>query len=155
MGPRGDRRGSMGSGHAGRTAVLGRVLAALAVVAILAAVIAGCGGGGSTTTSSSTESTTAPSRTKPVAGQSEGGSESATWSDANNGLGNQRTIPSEISSKNVAELKPAWELTFPPVPTTNSLVPAGQFSDFASTPVVGPEGIVYLQDIGYNVYAVD
>jgi glucose dehydrogenase len=143
-----------------RSAPRRRAFAALTFLVVVAAVvIAGCGGGGSSSSSTSTsspetaseETTTSETTT---ASEGETGTEGTTWETANNGLGNQRTIASEISSKNVAELKPAWELTFPPIPTTNSLVPAGQFSDFASTPIVS-EGVAYFQDIGYNVYAVD
>src|ERR1700761_6651370 len=137
-----------------------RLSAALALLVVIAAVvISGCGGGGSSSTTTTTssaetpkEETTTPETTPASGGES--GTEGTTWETANNGLSNQRTIASEISSKNVAELKPTWELTFPPIPTTNSLVPAGQFSDFASTPVIS-EGVAYFQDIGYNVYAVD
>jgi glucose dehydrogenase/mono/diheme cytochrome c family protein len=148
-----------------RSAPRRRVVAALMFLAVVVAVlVAGCGGGGNssttpTTTSApktkgeETNSEEAPPATTP-ASEGETGTEGTTWETANNGLSNRRTIASEISSKNVADLKPTWELTFPPIPTTNSLVPAGQFSDFASTPVVS-EGIAYFQDIGYNVYAVD
>jgi glucose dehydrogenase/mono/diheme cytochrome c family protein len=145
-----------------KTATGGMVLVASLLLALL---VAACGGSGGTATESSNSSlstttsspeSSSPESSKPASSETGEESEnSESWSNSNYGLGNVRAVKSEISSENVAELKPAWEVTFPVVSKEGSFNAAGQFSDFASTPIIGPEGIVYLQDIGANVFAVE
>ena len=56
-------------------------------------------------------------------------------------------MTSSINSSNVSKLKVAWT-----IPITGV---KGTYGVFSSTPVFGPNGIAYLQDLGDNVYAVN
>jgi alcohol dehydrogenase (cytochrome c) len=60
-------------------------------------------------------------------------------------LQNTRNIPGPINSSNVSKLKQVWTL---PIRAT------GSFGTYATTPIV-VAGIVYTQDIGSNVYAIN
>jgi outer membrane protein assembly factor BamB len=69
-----------------------------------------------------------------------------SWPAHNHDLLNTRaTTASPINSQTVHNLKVKWRFTFKG---------AGAFGDFASTPIV-VNGIVYLQDLNSNVYALD
>ena len=69
-----------------------------------------------------------------------------TWSLPNADLQNTRAVTSSINAANVSQLQVAWKIP---------LRQAGAFGYFSSTPVFGPDGTVYLQDLAYNVFAVD
>ena len=72
---------------------------------------------------------------------------SPPWSLANGDLGNARVVSqSEISAANVAQLGVAWTM-----PLTASSI----YGTFAANPVTDAHGVVYLQDLASNVFAVD
>src|ERR1700722_8535064 len=110
---------------------------------ILAAgvVLAGC-----TTTSTPARGTPAGSTvTNPKAASPAG-----SWLYPNGDLGNTRDAAgATISSANIAGLQQAWTFKLP-----SSLVTSGPgFGSLAATPIVA-NGVVYLQDLGGNVYAL-
>jgi outer membrane protein assembly factor BamB len=74
-----------------------------------------------------------------------------SWPYPNGDLANTRDAAgSVISSANVSGLKQAWTFKLPA-----SEVPAGpSFGSLTATPIVS-NGVVYLQDLGANVYALD
>jgi outer membrane protein assembly factor BamB len=117
----------------------GRWAVILAVVGVVAAVLAVSGCGGSSSSSASSTNKSAGSR---------GASTSAvsTWSLPNADLQNTRAVSSPITSTNVSKLRVAWR-----IPLTH----AGGFGYYANTPVVGPDGTIYFQDLGYNVFAAN
>lgn len=80
-------------------------------------------------------------------GDDDGGSEaSLTGSGYPNGdLANTRDVGGEIKTANVTQLEVAW---------TSPLEGQGSFGSFASTPVMD-KGVVYVQDLGSNVQAID
>jgi len=136
----------MGPGKKSATAIC-------AVVLLAAIAIAGCGGSGGTTTTSSAPATTtsggeeASGTQGETAATGEGGEgESELWSVPNADLENTRSISSPIEASNVKELGVKWR--FP-------LTGGGTYGKFASTPVFGPEGNVFIQDLAYSVYALD
>jgi len=99
-------------------------------------VLAGC-----TSTSTPAGSTaTNPKAAKPA----------GSWLYPNGNLDNTRDAAgAAISSANVAGLQQAWTFKLPP-----SLVTSGPgFGSLAATPIVA-NGVVYLQDLGDNVYAL-
>jgi len=68
------------------------------------------------------------------------------WPAHNYDLSNSRaTTTTAINAANVATLKRKWSFTIPG---------SGVFGNFATTPIVH-QGVVYLQDLNSNVYAVD
>src|SRR5882672_1118564 len=68
------------------------------------------------------------------------------WPAHNYDLSNSRsTTATEISAANVATLKQKWSFKIPG---------NGPYGNFASTPIVYG-GVVYLQDLNSNVYAID
>jgi outer membrane protein assembly factor BamB len=69
------------------------------------------------------------------------------WSLPNADPDGTRTIASQINSSNVSQLKVAWTIPIVGV--------KGLYGVFSSTPVFGPNGVGYLQDLGDNVYAVN
>src|SRR6476646_11478862 len=101
-----------------------------ALLAAVALVASSCGG--SSRQSSAPRSTPQP--------------EASTWSLPNATRQNTRAISSSITSANVSKLRVAWRLP---------LKHAGGFGYYANTPVFGADGTVYLQDLAYNVLAVD
>jgi hypothetical protein len=70
----------------------------------------------------------------------------AVWSAPNADLQNTRAIDSSITSANVSKLRVAWRIP---------LKHAGGFGYYANTRVVGQDGTIYFQDLGYNVFAAD
>ena len=109
----------------------GRRAVILAVVGVVAAALAVSGCGGSSKSSGSHVGATAAV---------------STWSLPNADLQNTRAVSSPITSKNVSKLRVAWR-----IPLTH----AGGFGYYANTPVVGPDGTIYFQDLGYNVFAAN
>jgi outer membrane protein assembly factor BamB len=68
------------------------------------------------------------------------------WPAHNYDLANSRaTASTEISAANVGTLTKKWSFTIPGT---------GPFGNFATAPIVF-DGVVYLQDLNSNVYAVD
>jgi outer membrane protein assembly factor BamB len=111
----------------------GRRAVILAVVGVVAAALAvsGCGGSSKAKSSGSHAGATAAV---------------STWSLPNADLQNTRAVSSPITSKNVSKLRVAWR-----IPLTH----AGGFGYYANTPVVGPDGTIYFQDLGYSVFAAN
>jgi outer membrane protein assembly factor BamB len=114
----------------------GRGAVALALAGAVAAAVALTACGGSSSSGASSTSKTSRAST-PAA---------STWSLPNANLQNTRAISSSITSANVSKLRVAWRL-----PLTH----AGAFGYYANTPVFGQDGTIYLQDLAYNVFAVN
>jgi alcohol dehydrogenase (cytochrome c) len=112
--------------------------ARLRVTMILVAGVlaAGC----SSTSSSAGTTVTNPDAARPT----------GSWPYPNGNLENTRDAAgATISSANVAGLQQAWTFKLP-----SSVVTAGPgFGSLAATPIVA-NGVVYLQDLGDNVYAL-
>jgi hypothetical protein len=128
-----------------------RMVCAVVLAVVACVVIAACGGSSKEKSSSST-STTASSTQSTSSAQSTSTSSTttppvSTWSLPNADPDGTRDVASQINSSNVSKLKVAWSIPIKGV--------KGLYGVFASSPVVGPNGIVYLQDLGDNVYAVD
>jgi outer membrane protein assembly factor BamB len=113
--------------HKGATVVLLLVAAT--------ALLAGCG---SSSKKTSTTSSTSGSQTADH-------SVATTWSLPNANLWDNRTVASQVNASNVSKLNVLWTLP---------INAKGFFGGFSSTPVFD-NGVVYLQDIGSNVIAVD
>ena len=76
---------------------------------------------------------------------------SGEWPYPNGDLANDRVAPaSVISSANISKLKEAWTLKLAGKGATN----VDGAGSFAANPVV-VNGVVYIQDLEANVYAVD
>ena len=74
-----------------------------------------------------------------------------SWPYPNGDLANTRDAAgSAISSANVASLQQAWTFKLPASEVTSG----PGFGSLTGTPVV-TNGVVYLQDLGDNVYALD
>ena len=99
-------------------------------------VLAGC----SSTSTPAGSTVTNPEAAKPA----------GSWLYPNGDLQNTRDAAgATISSANVAGLQQAWTFKLP-----SSLVTSGPgFGSLAATPIVA-NGVVYLQDLGDNVYAL-
>jgi outer membrane protein assembly factor BamB len=111
---------------------------------LLALVVAACGGSGGTSTSGSTaeETTTSEEETKEVAA-----GEGEAWTLPNGDVQNTRNVESDITTENVAELKPAWSV---------ELKGSGTFGLFAANPIFSPDGkTAYFQTLANDVFAVD
>jgi len=111
-------------------------------------VLAGCTSTSTSTASGSTASGSTASgstATNPKAAKPAG-----SWLYPNGDLDNTRDAAgASISSANVAGLQQAWTFKLP-----SSLVTSGPgFGSLAATPIVA-NGVVYLQDLGDNVYAL-
>src|SRR5579863_2298052 len=123
------------------------------LVAASAALVVGAGliAVGCSSSSSSSPSTLAcPSKrgaavtgTAPAAT----GQPAAGWAQPNADLGSTRYVASGITSANVAKLGVAWTMPL----TMNTSHTDGAF---ASTPVIA-NGVVYVQDLDSNVYAIN
>jgi glucose dehydrogenase len=138
-----------------------RLYRAATVAAAVAAsvVIAACGGSShkssSTSSSASSSSTAAVTSSSTTAATTTTASTTAAttaaaasvWSLPNATPEGTRDVVSQINSSNVSKLKVAWKIPIVGV--------KGTYGVFSSTPVFGPNGIVYLQDLGSNVYAVN
>jgi outer membrane protein assembly factor BamB len=132
--------------------------AAAVAVAVLASIaVAACGGSSKSTSTPSAGTQTTQSSTSTSTGTGTSTSTGTTtspqtsaaaslWSLPNADRDGTRDISSQINSSNVSQLKVAW--TIPVVGVK------GLYGVFSSTPVFGPDGVAYLQDLGDNVYAV-
>jgi outer membrane protein assembly factor BamB len=128
-----------------------RSLAVLVCVLAASVLVVGCGGSSkksSSTTTSSTAATTSSATTSsgqtsttPTSSATAG----ATWSVPNADLYNSRAVSSPINASNVSKLKVAW---------TVPLTEGGSQGDYANTPVFGPNGMIYFQDLAETVFAV-
>jgi outer membrane protein assembly factor BamB len=125
-----------------RSMSAGRAATVVAAV-VMSVAIAACGG--SSSKSSSASAGGGAAQGTPV---STGSSQAAKlWSLPNATPDGTRDVASSINSSNVAKLKVAWK-----IPITGV---KGLYGVFASSPVFGSNGVVYLQDLGDNVYAVN
>jgi outer membrane protein assembly factor BamB len=115
----------------------GRRTVALALLGAFAAAVALTACGGSSSSGASSTSTSSNPASTPAA---------STWSLPNGNLQNTRAVNGSITSSNVSKLRVAWRLP---------LKQAGLFGYYANTPVFGEDGTIYLQDLAYNVFAVD
>jgi outer membrane protein assembly factor BamB len=97
---------------------------------------------GSATSAATTSSSSSSSGSTVSAG-----TPASVWSLPNATPGGTRDVASSINSTNVSQLKLAWK-----IPVTGV---KGLYGVFASTPVFGSNGIVYLQDLSDSVYAVN
>jgi alcohol dehydrogenase (cytochrome c) len=105
-------------------------------------VVAGCSSSGSSSSSAPSGPTTST-----FAGAA---APAGSWADPNGDLANTRDAAgSRISSSNVASLKEAW--TFKLAGTAAKGVSG--YGAFAAAPVV-VNGVVYMQDLDANVYAI-
>jgi outer membrane protein assembly factor BamB len=132
--------------------------AAAVAVAVLASIaVAACGGSSKSTSTPSAGTQTTQSSTSTSTGTGTSTSTGTTtspqtsaaaslWSLPNADPDGTRNVSSQINSSNVSQLKVAWTIPIVGV--------KGLFGTFASSPVFGPNGVVYLQDLGDNVYAV-
>jgi alcohol dehydrogenase (cytochrome c) len=111
------------------------------LIMVVSVVAAACAATACTAPAGTTPETTAnPKAAVPV----------GTWPYPNGDLANTRDAAgATISSANVRTLKQAWTFKLPAaeVPTTPG------FGSLAATPIV-TNGVVYLQDLGANVYAL-
>lgn len=116
-----------------------RAIAATASVAVLAAIVIGA---------------IRLSAPPPRALASAAAGPPAVWSTPNGDVFNHRVALSSISSSNVKQLRRTWTI---PITSSlaHSLIPAGQFGFFASTPIIGPNGVGYFQDAANNVWAAN
>jgi alcohol dehydrogenase (cytochrome c) len=108
---------------------------AVAVVAAVSMLVAGCSSGG---TSGSAASNAKPARP------------AGSWPYPNGDLANTRVAAgSVISSANVSGLRQAWTFRL----TGAAVAPAPGYGSLAAAPIVA-NGVVYLQDLDSNVYAL-
>lgn len=109
----------------GRGRAAVRVVLSLGAVALSALLLSACGGG-----------------------SDDGGGSSASLTGTgypNADLANTRDVGGEIKTTNVKDLEVAWTAPF---------TGEGSFGAFASSPVMD-KGVVYIQDLGSNVQAID
>ena len=119
---------------------------AVAALAVAAGLIAGCSGSSSSSSPSTlacpSKHGTAVTGTAPAAT----GRPAAGWTLPDADLANTRDVASAITSMNVSKLGVAWTvpLTIPTAHTDGA---------YATTPVI-VNGVVYLQDLDSDVYAI-
>jgi outer membrane protein assembly factor BamB len=108
---------------------------ALAVASLAGASVAGCSSGQPAPTTSAFAGAAQPS---------------GSWADPNGDLANTRdAVGSTISSSNVSQLKEAWTFKL----SGTAAAGVEDSGSFAAAPVV-VNGVVYLQDLDANVYAI-
>jgi alcohol dehydrogenase (cytochrome c) len=116
--------------------------AALVVAGSL--LIAACGGSKTATVSGACKTTTTNAAVSTTAGTS------GSWPFSNADLANTRDAQgSTISSANVSRLEQAWTFKL----SGNAAAGVGGSGSLAATPIV-QAGVVYLQDLDSNVYAL-
>ena len=112
-----------------------RTVIAAAAAVVVGGVLAGCGSAQQTGTTSTFSGAAAPA---------------GSWADANGNLANTRDATgSEITAANVSTLKEAW--TFKLAGAAAKSVQ--DYGSLAAAPVV-VNGVVYLQDLDADVYAI-
>jgi outer membrane protein assembly factor BamB len=79
-------------------------------------------------------------------GGDSGTSTASGWMQPNGSFENTRVADSRIDSGNIDELASTW---------TQPLTGRGPFGAFASTPLISPDGVAYVQDLASNVTAYD
>ncbi len=122
---------------------------AVAGAALVAAAALVAGGCSSSSSSSGASSLACPSKHgTAVAGSAPAGTglPAASWTQPGADLANTRDVASAITSSNVAKLGVAWT-----VPLTISTTHTD--GAYATTPVI-VNGVVYVQDLESNVYAI-
>jgi alcohol dehydrogenase (cytochrome c) len=116
-----------------RVARYGLILASASLAGLIAS---GCSGSAQPTGTTSTLSGAAPP--------------AGSWAYPNGDLANTRdAVGSQISSANVSQLKEAWTFKL----TGTAATGVEHTGSFAATPVV-VNGVVYMQDLYANVYAI-
>jgi len=119
-----------------------RIVVPVAVALLVAGFgIAGCGG-------STNKAAHAGKTATANAAAADSSIVASTWSTPNGNTYNTRNVASPIDSANVSKLKVAWK-----IPLTS--LGAGPSGTYASSPVFGPDGTVYFQDLSQRVFAVD
>jgi alcohol dehydrogenase (cytochrome c) len=79
---------------------------------------------------------------------------SGTWLYPNGDLANTRNAPeSTISSANISKLAQAWTFNLPGAGTCTQLCGVQGYGFLAANPIVS-HGVVYIQDLNSNVYAL-
>ena len=125
-----------------RTTVTGRARLAVGLLMGAALLAAGCSSGKPATANSAASSTPAFTPAPGVAAPS------GSWPYPNGDLANTRdAVGSTISSANVSQLQEAWTFRI-------TSKPDGGVGALAMSPVV-VNGVVYIQDMQANVYALD
>jgi outer membrane protein assembly factor BamB len=124
-----------------RWGLLGVALA-LALALALAVGLGACGGGTAQHAQPHTAATSADTTaTDPSPAGTTSTATAAAWAAPNADLANTRRVHGPIDASSVSRLHVAWKL-----PITGA--------GYATTPVVAA-GVVYLQDLSSNVYAID
>jgi outer membrane protein assembly factor BamB len=143
-----------------RTAPPRRTVPAVALLVVVSIIVAACGGSSHKSSSSSTQSSTSTSTSTTASTTSTSTSTTVPapaaatlWSLPNADPDGTRDVASQINSSNVSQLKQAWKI---PITGVKGLAVFSQYYGvFASTPVFGSNGVVYLQDLSDSVYAVN
>ncbi len=118
---------------------------AVALLGACSLLVAACGGGGTKTAAASSGCKTITASTAASTAGASG-----SWPYSNADLANTRVAPdSTISSANVSKLKPAWAFKL----TGPAATSVGGSGSLAANPIV-QRGVVYLQDLESNVYAL-
>jgi alcohol dehydrogenase (cytochrome c) len=121
----------------------------VALVAGAGLLVAACGGNGkATSTATAAASAGCKTVTGNVAASTAGGS--GSWPYSNADLANTRDATgSTISSANVSRLAPAWTFKL----TGKAVAGVRPYGSLSANPIV-VDGVVYLQDLDSNVYAL-
>jgi alcohol dehydrogenase (cytochrome c) len=122
--------------------ILSRVAGVGAVVSLVAFLIAGCGGGSSSSSSSSTTTETGGGSAASQPTSFEGEAPSSSWPSVGADIGGTRySTAAQITSENVAKLKPAY---------LAMLEPAGSLGSGGENNPVESEGTIYASSSSEN-----
>jgi outer membrane protein assembly factor BamB len=123
-----------------RTATLVRGCLCASLAVAVSAALAACSSTGGNAGGSRPTTVTNPQAARPA----------GSWLYPNGDLANTRDAAgATITAANIASLDQAWTFRLPPSEVTSG----PGFGSMAATPIVA-NGVVYIQDNGYNVYAL-
>jgi alcohol dehydrogenase (cytochrome c) len=123
-----------------RTATLSRGCLYASLAVAVSAALAACSSNGGNAGGSRPTTVTNPQAARPA----------GSWLYPNGDLANTRDAAgATITAANIASLDQAWTFRLPPSEVTSG----PGFGSMAATPIVA-NGVVYIQDNGYNVYAL-
>jgi alcohol dehydrogenase (cytochrome c) len=128
-----------------------RAAVAGAALVVAAGLIAGCSSSSSSSSSSGSSALACPSeRGAAVSGTAPAatGRPAAGWTQPDADLASTRYVTSAITSANVSKLGVAWTM-----PLTMNTTTSHTDGAYAATPVI-VNGVVYIQDLDSNVYAI-